>query len=78
MFTIFINIINNKGLNDYIQILGPNPCIIPRLREQYRYHILIKNKLGEKGHNIIGTFIKSIKVPNDIKLTIDVEPYDVI
>ena len=74
----FINIINNKGLNDYIQILGPNPCIIPRLREQYRYHILIKNKLGEKGHNIIGTFIKSIKVPNDIKLTIDVEPYDVI
>ena len=72
------NIIKNKGLNDYIQLLGPNPCIIPRLREQYRYHILIKNKLGEKGHNIIGTFIKSIKMPNDIKLTIDVEPYDVM
>ncbi len=72
------NIIKNKGLNDYIQILGPNPCIIPRLREQYRYHILIKNKLGEKGHNIVGAFIKSIKTPNDIKLTIDVDPFDII
>lgn len=74
----FSKIIESKSLSDYIQILGPNPCIIPRLREQYRYHILIKNKLGEKGHNIIGTFIKSIKIPNDIKLTIDIDPYDII
>ena len=72
------SIINNKGLNDYMQILGPNPCIIPKLRQAYRYHILIKNKLGEKGHNIIAAFIKSIKMPDDIKLTIDVDPFDII
>ena len=74
----FSKIINDKSLSDYIQILGPNPCIIPRLREQYRYHLLIKNKLGTKGHNIIGSFIKSIKIPNDIKIIIDVDPYDII
>ena len=73
-----VNIINDKNLSEYIQILGPNSCIIEKIRQAFRYHILIKNKLGIKGHNIIRTFIKLIKVPDDIKIIVDVDPCDII
>ena len=38
----------------------------------------IKNKLDEKGHNIILSFLRKIILPNDIKMVVDVDPSDIL
>ncbi len=71
-------IIDERNLTEPIAVLGPAPCIIERLQEYYRFQILIKNKLSTKGHTFIHTFLTNIKLPQDIKITIDVDPIDIL
>lgn len=71
-------IIEKRALDEHIIVLGPSPCVFERIRGEYRFQILIKNKLGEKGHFLITSFISKIKMPEDIKMIIDVEPSDIL
>lgn len=62
---------------DYLQILGPAPCPIQKVRSQYRYQIIIKshNRLLLKS---IGQFILGeINFPNG-KIDIDINPYSMM
>ena len=72
------DIVDNRQLTEPIAVLGPNPCVIERLQEYYRFQILIKNKLEEKGRRFILNFLAQIKLPEDIRLTIDVDPIDIL
>lgn len=71
-------IIDKQCLTEPLDLLGPCACVIERLQELYRFQILIKNKLGEKGHKFILNFLRQIKLPQDIKLTVDVDPIDIL
>lgn len=71
-------IIDKQCLTEPLALLGPCACVIERLQELYRFQILIKNKLGEKGHKFILNFLRQIKLPQDIKLTVDVDPIDIL
>ena len=35
--------------------------------------MIIKNKLGEKGHRTITRYLKSIQLPPDIKMVVDID-----
>lgn len=70
--------IEKFGLSERIEVLGPTPCVIERINSQYRFQILIKNKLEEKGHQFISSFLSKIIMPKDIKLSIDVDPLDIL
>jgi primosomal protein N' len=59
-------------------MLGPSACVIERLNGFYRYQLLLKNKIYEKGHKFITGFFKSIKLPKDIRMAIDVDPIDIL
>ena len=72
------DIVDKRQLTEPVAVLGPNPCVIERLQEYYRFQILIKNKLGEKGRRCILSFLAQIKLPDDIKLTVDVDPIDIL
>ena len=72
------DIVDKRQLTEPVAVLGPNPCVIERLQEYYRFQILIKNKLGEKGRRFILYFLAQIKLPDDIKLTVDVDPIDIL
>lgn len=72
------DIVDKRQLTEPVAILGPNPCVIERLQEFYRFQILIKNKLEEKGRRFILSFLSQIKLPDDIKLTVDVDPIDIL
>ena len=67
-----------KGISERIEVLGPSPCVIERLNGQYRFQILIKNKMSGKGHKFISSFLNKIIMPKDIKLAIDVDPLDIL
>lgn len=62
---------------DYLQLLGPAPCPIHKVRSKYRYQIIVKshNRLLLKS---IGQFILSkVNFPNG-KIDIDVNPYSMM
>lgn len=66
------------GISERIEVLGPTPCVIERINSQYRFQILIKNKMGEKGHQFVSSFMNKIIMPKDIRLAVDVDPLDIL
>ena len=70
--------IEKFGFGERLDILGPTPCVIERINGYYRFQIIIKNKLGEKGHQFISSFLNKISAPKDIKMTVDVDPLDIL
>ncbi len=66
------------GFGERLDVLGPTSCVIERLNSLWRFQIIIKNKLGNKGHQFISNFVSKINVPKDIKMTIDVDPLDIL
>ena len=71
-------IIEKYGVSERLEVLGPTPCVIERINGQYRFQIIIKNKLDNKGHQFISSFINKITMPKDVKLTVDVDPLDIL
>lgn len=70
-------ILNNiLGKNDKITILGPCPCILSKIKEYYRWQILIKGQfsddLGLKIKNIVYENLQ--EVYNDIRISLDINP----
>ncbi len=70
--------IEKYGISERLEVLGPTPCVIERINSQYRFQIIIKNKMAEKGHMFITSFLSKITMPKDIKLTVDVDPSDIL
>ena len=70
--------IEKYGISERLEVLGPTPCVIERINGYYRFQIIIKNKLEEKGHNFISSFLNKIIMPKDIKLAVDVDPLDIL
>ena len=70
--------IEKYGISERLEVLGPTPCVIERINGQYRFQILVKNKMAEKGHMFVSSFLNKITMPKDIKLTVDVDPLDIL
>ena len=66
------------GFSEYVEVLGPTPCVIEKINGFYRFQIIIKNKLSQKGHDFISKFLSKIAMPKDIRLAIDVDPLDIL
>ena len=66
------------GISERLEVLGPTPCVIEKINGKYRFQILIKNKMSDKGHNFISSFLNKISLPKDIKLSVDVDPLDIL
>lgn len=71
-------IIDKQGVSERLIVFGPTPCIIEKIKGMHRFQILIKNKMGEKGHSFLSQFLNKITMPKDIRLTIDVDPIDIL
>lgn len=70
--------IEKFGFGERLEVLGPTPCVIERINSYYRFQILIKNKLEDKGHQFVSSFLNKITAPKDIRMTIDVDPLDIL
>lgn len=72
------NLVDNNHLTENVEILGASECIISKINNEYRFQILIKNTLGEKGHSLVINFIKQLKLLPDIKFLVDVDPTEML
>ena len=73
-----IDYIQKLSLDETIMVLGPTPCVINKIKDEYRFNLIVKNKLGENGHRTILRFLRSIKLPSDIKMVVDIDPSDIL
>ncbi len=70
--------IDKQSLSERLIVMGPAACVLEKIRGEFRFNIIVKNKLEEKGHNIILSFLRKIILPNDIKMVVDVDPMDIL
>lgn len=69
---------NYLGELDAIRILGPAPCLIERIKGQFRHHIIVKNLIGDAGQEILAAFLRGRLSPAGVRVTVDVDPVDLI
>ncbi|MGL4108066.1 primosomal protein N' [Clostridium sp. LP20] len=62
--------------NENLEILGPVPCIITKIKENYRWQILIKGKIKEDLRKKIKDILYELNksVYNEIRVSIDINP----
>ncbi len=70
--------INKLNLSEYIEVKGSMKCIMQKINSEYRYQIVIKNKMHKKGQFLISTFMKNTSAADDIKMIVDIDPVDII
>lgn len=63
--------INEAGLIEEMTLAGPASCVIGRIQGRYRYHLLVKSKSGQIGHQLINDFFNQVKPPDGIHFLLD-------
>jgi primosomal protein N' (replication factor Y) len=66
-------VVEQQGLVDSVAFLGPAPCLVERLKDKFRYHILVKNWAGEAGLALLQTELATVDAPKGLTLLIDVD-----
>lgn len=63
-----------------VELLGPVPCIITKIKEKYRWQIVIKGKISVKLRKNIKDMLYELNksVYNEIRVSIDINPNNMI
>lgn len=57
-----------------VQVLGPAPAQMYRIRGQFRQRILIRAEKNLNIQKLIAEWLKSIKIPSTVRVVIDIDP----
>ncbi len=66
------------ALASFGEVLGPSPAPIARRRGRYRWQILVKGLAESERRRALATLLARWKLPRAVKLTIDVDPVDLL
>ncbi len=65
--------------NDKINVLGPSPAVLARLKQAYRYSLLVKSKSPKILQNVLYKVRSRFrKIPGRLKIIIDVDPVNML
>lgn len=83
MYDSLVYLLRERGINNLEFILGPNPCSISKINQNFRWQILFKDDDIEI--NLLKGIIKYICITKrdvvfdkDINISIDINPYSVL
>lgn len=83
MYNSIIYLLKNRGIDNYNFILGPNPCSISKINQNYRWQILFKDDNIEI--NLLKGIIKYICITKrdtvfnkNVNVSIDINPNSVL
>ena len=68
----------HEAADSTIQILGPAPTPIAKLRGYYRWHILIKAPTTTKIHEVARQCEEHLRSTGKVRVTSDVDPYSML
>ncbi|MDR2300561.1 MAG: primosomal protein N' [Deltaproteobacteria bacterium] len=65
---------------EQIEVFGPAPCPISKLRDKFRHQILIRADKAEDRHRLLRKLIPEVrkKLSNAMGLVVDVDPYSLL
>ncbi len=75
LYNICYNLLENFPRYNDIKILGPAPAPLSFLRGRYRNRFLIKSSKNTFSQDIVKNWIENTKIPKQIRISIDVDPY---
>ena len=58
-----------------VTILGPVVAPIAKLRDKYRYRILVQAAKSTKLQNLLQNWLNQVKIPSSVEIRIDIDPY---
>jgi primosomal protein N' (replication factor Y) len=70
--------INNTFTNDDLFLIGPAPAPLTKIKKRFRYHIFIKARNNHVINRAVSLLQTHIKLPNSVKLTIDIDPQNML
>lgn len=68
------NKIKNYIKNENVVIIGPSPCHILKVKDKYRWHIILKGEIHSIKHQVLDLLQKNMQ-NKDIGFMIDIDPY---
>ncbi|MCA9797945.1 MAG: primosomal protein N' [Cyanobacteria bacterium HKST-UBA04] len=61
-----------------VRLLGPSPCAVGRVRGYYRLHLLVKNMLGQPGHDLMTDYYRTITPSDGVRCLLDVDALNLL
>jgi primosomal protein N' (replication factor Y) len=63
-----------------LELFGPAPSPITKLREKFRYQLMLRAKTAQLRHKVLLDWIPGArrKLPEGIVMTVDVDPYNLL
>ncbi len=59
---------------DNVRLLGPAPAPVAKIRDRYRYRLLVKGPVGVSLQPVVKAWIEGVAVPKSVRVTVDVDP----
>ncbi|MZR29434.1 primosomal protein N' [Sneathiella litorea] len=63
-------------MGEKITVLGPAPAPLSMIRGRHRYRFLVKCARDINIQSVLGKWLQGYKVPSDIRMQIDIDPYN--
>ncbi|MBU6267238.1 MAG: primosomal protein N' [Sphingomonadales bacterium] len=63
---------------DDVMILGPAPAPMSLLRGRYRYRLLVNARRSAQVQDLIREWLRDIRLPNAVRVGIDIDPYSFV
>ncbi len=60
---------------EHIEVLGPAPAPLYLLKDKYRYRLLLKTSRKINIQNVLKEWLSMNKIPNSIRVEVDIDPY---
>ncbi len=67
-------IVSSFPFNDNIEIFGPAPMPLLRLKNRYHYRVFLKAEKKVNLQKLITDVMKTLEIPSNIKVKIDIDP----
>ena len=61
-----------------VQVMGPAPCPLAKLRDNFRFHLIIKSPDHATLRNSLAPVVKKFKTPDDVQWIVDIDPIDMM
>ncbi len=61
-----------------VSILGPAPAPLQKLKGLFRHHLLLKSPSSAALNRVLHTVCNKVKYPKEIRLTFDMDPYEML
>jgi primosomal protein N' (replication factor Y) len=70
------NMIRHAPTHPDMTVLGPVPAPLAQLRGRHRWRLLVKASKNVPLQNMLSHWIGCLKIPGDIRIAIDIDPYN--